>query len=530
MKKIVLFLNQDALSAYRWSSTGALPLAFFPHGEDGRADFRDWLSRQTDYSYCILTDLVEEDLQHESVPHLTGRDQKVLCERKLNQLFRSTPYRRAKVQIKGKRGGQDSLQLSALTSRELLDQILAELMAAKAIMFGVYSVALLTQEIMARLKLDTPHLLMMSCNSPGQLRQSYFTPEGLRFSRLATFHAQHDMPTQADMIAAEIIRARQYLSTLRLMGREEPLTILALFDTTLAEQRSEILRAMGDDAGLVDFSIQTDMADLARRLKLPAGCQSWHDVLVAMLVKYQLPNHYAPPEAMKYHSLHILGRGLAWSSMLVLVLAAILAAHSYSEGMQVQEKISLGEKKQQQALQQQRQFTTLLHQAAASEPDKLQVSAQYDQQHLAAAPQVEATLKRLSHVLQDFPSLSIDEINWQAGATPTDEAANLGDASSSDTSGTPWLAQRLVISGRVQDRQAYRAALAEVNKLIAALKTWPQAQVLVKQWPIDIRSESAIKLASQQSATNNSGNSRQPDFVIELMLPAPASVAVEAKP
>jgi hypothetical protein len=83
----------------------------------------------------------------------------------------------------------------------------------------------------------------------------------------------------------------------------------------------------------------------------------------------------------------------------------------------------------------------------------------------------------------------------------------------------PWLRQTLLISGRVQNRQAYRAALAQVNELVQALQAWPAAEVIVRQWPVDIRSDAAIKPAAEQQSAPS-----QADFVIELNLPPAAQM------
>ncbi|QLG88802.1 hypothetical protein HQ393_11475 [Chitinibacter bivalviorum] len=529
MKSIVLLLTHERLGAYQWGHLGAEDLARFSHDEAGIAEFKHWLSQQELQRYYLLTDLVEEDLQHEMVPHLNAKDQRALQERKLDQLFRATPYRRARIQLKGKRGEQDRLQLSALTSREQIDRILAELNTVKAAVAGVYSVSLLTQDMMAKLHSDLPHILVMSSCEAGQLRQSYFTPDGLRFSRLGTFNPEQEIALQAAEVANEIRRARQYLTTLRLMGREEQLTIFALFDSQMAAERETIWAALGDDAGQIDFSVQTDLQDLAKRLKLPKACHTWLDILVAMLVTQRPVNQYAPAEAIKYNGLYILGKGLFISAFIVLVCACILSGLSYFQAGQLQGQLAAGERRQQQLQQRQRQYSSLLKQVAASEPARLQAAVKMYREHIEFAPNVEALLRQISQILLDFPTLTLDEVKWAAGSDVSAEGTPVAPASQQDAAaaadpnaqpgGTPWLSQTLQLSGRVQDPNAYRAALAQVNALMQRLQLLPQAQVTVLQWPIDIRSESSIKAQADRSVSDEKG--RHADFVIRLHLPAP---------
>lgn len=534
MKSIVLLLTHERLGVHRWGSRGAEELACFTNDEVGLSEFRRWLGQQELQRYYLLTDLVDEDLQHEMVPHLNAKDQRALQERKLDQLFRATPYRRAKIQLKGKRGGQDRLQLSALTSREPIDRILAELSAVKAALAGVYSVSLLTQDMMVKLQSDLPHILVMSSCEPGQLRQSYFTPDGLRFSRLGAFNPEQDIALQAGEVANEIRRARQYLTTLRLMGREEQLTIFALFDAQMAAERATILAALGEDAGQIDFSVQTDLQALAKRLNLPSACHRWVDILLATLVLRRPVNQYAPAEATKYNSLYILGRGLFFSALIALIVACILSGLSYFQAGQLQEQLAAGERRQQQLQQRQRQYSSLLNQVAASEPARLQATVKMFHEHIEFAPSVESLLRELSLILLDFPTLTLDEVKWAASPTLGDVANPAAESNQPATTVaadpnapatgaqalTPWLSQSVQLSGRVQDPNAYRATLAQVNALVQRLQAVPQAQVSVLQWPIDIRSEASIKAQADRLTADEAG--RRADFVIEIKLPAPS--------
>ena len=137
---------------------GAKPLRHFSYDAVGHADLAEFVQRQQAAQFYILTDLAEEDFQRDVIPHLAKRDQAQLLRRKLEQVFRATPYRRAVVQPRSPAPHtagvqQDQLQLSALTHRELLDPIVDILLAAHCALHGIYSVALLTQYMLEKLKL-----------------------------------------------------------------------------------------------------------------------------------------------------------------------------------------------------------------------------------------------------------------------------------------------------------------------------------------------------------------------------------------
>ncbi|WP_157670698.1 hypothetical protein [Chitinibacter sp. GC72] len=513
MKTIVLFLTHEVVSAYGWGEQGALPLAFFPHNELGISDFREWIIRHASLSYCIVTDLVEEDFQHEMIPHLSGKDRLTLCERKLAQHFRATPYRRASVLPAARRGEQDSLQLSALIQPDALARILADLAVVKAAVVGVYSVALLTQIMLSQLNFGQPCALVMSCNAPGQLRQSYFTPEGLRFSRLATFRAQQD--THANRMAGEIIRARQYLMTQHLLRHDETLHILAFFDAALAPMHAEVLLALGDVAELVQINMQADIGDLAARLGLPKTCHHWCDLLVAMLVVRGVPNQYASAKVMKYHRLNILGRRVLLGAIAGLACACILALILLWQVLDGHRQLALGQQVGQALEQQRRQLARNLAQSplSAAEAGQLEQVMQLQRDHLQSAPRFEPTLRRLSHVLQALPGVSISEVRWLTGQYGVQAQGENAEPNSADP--VAWRDQTLLISGRVPNRLAYRAAIGEVEALVLALQRWPEATVIVEQWPLDTSPAASVQPAA---ATQRGAQAIKPDFIIRVQL------------
>ena len=514
MKNIVLLLTHTHLAAMTWSDHGAMPLMHFSHDVEGRADLAEFVERHRGARYYLLTDLVEEDFQRDVVPHLSSRDQAQLLRRKLDQSFRATPYRRAVVQTKGKRGQQDQLQISAIINRDLLDGIVETLLAERCDLQGIYSVALLTQDIIRRLKLDTPHLLLMSCSCVGTLRQSYFTPAGLQFSRLGAFDAKQTIAEQGLLIAGEVRRARQYLSTLRLMGRDEQLQVLSLLDASFAEQLPLVRHELKDDAEQVHLEAQSGLPMLVQKLKLPPSCSTWHDVLLASLLNLKVPNHYAPAEMLRYGRLYQIGRGMQWAALSIFSLGLILSGIGLWQGDEIQQQLALSNTQIQREQTRLRELNQKLKLASAENPAQIQAAVELYRRDFQSWPSAEMAAKQFSHVFTDFPRLILEKFDWQAGgmvpSTPEGQVATTEVT-------LPRGAQQWTISGRVSNPAAYRQALSDVSGLAERLRQLPNAKVQVLKHPLDIRPEASVN--AQQTEVNAK---TRIDFVVQVTIAATA--------
>jgi hypothetical protein len=521
MKNIVLLLTQSHLAALTWTAQGAMPMMHFSHDAEGRADLAEFVQRNQTAKYYLLTDLVEEDFQRDVAPHLSSRDQAQLLRRKLDQLFRATPYRRAVVQTKGKRGQQDQLQLSAIINRELLDSIVETLLAARCDLQGIYSIALLTQDIFQKLKLAAPHLLLMSCSCAGTLRQSYFTPAGLQFSRLGAFDAKQSITEQGLLIAGEIRRARQYLSTLRLMGRDDQLQVLALFDTSLTEQLPLVVQELKDDAAQLRVDAQSGLPLLVQKLKLPVVCSTWNDVLVASLLKLKVSNHYAPAEMLRYGYLYQLGRCMQWAASFIFASGLILSGIGLWQGDEIQQQLKINNSQIQREQARLRELNQKLKLANAGNPAQIQAAVELYRRDFQSWPSAEIAAKQFSYVFADFPRLILEKFEWKAGGMAP--VSPEGQVATSELA-LPRGAQQWTISGRVSDPAAYRQALTDVSQLAERLRQLPNAKVQVLKHPLDIRPEAAV---NAQSAEVN--EKTRIDFIVQVTFTA-VTIDQGAKP
>jgi hypothetical protein len=222
----ILLLTSHHLSAYTWSRKELSPSGQFGIDEQGDAEFRRYLLDSPDIPLYLVADLVEEDFRNETVPHVLGKDRRILHHRKLSQLFRTAEYRCALVQGREAQGRRDDKVLfSALTNNDRLAPWINCILENKIPLKGICSAPILMEFLARHLRFEqVPHLLLVTTHPPGGLRLTYLQNCHLKFSRLL---ALPDMAagSLADAVMTEARHTRQYLERLKLIPRDQPMEI-----------------------------------------------------------------------------------------------------------------------------------------------------------------------------------------------------------------------------------------------------------------------------------------------------------------
>jgi hypothetical protein len=331
---------------------------------------------------------------------------------------------------------------------------------------------------------------------------------------LGAFDAKQTISEQGLLIAGEIRRARQYLSTLRLMGRDDQLHVLSLFDASFTEQLPLVLHELKDDAEQVHLEAQSGLPMLIQKLKLPSCCSTWHDVLVASLLNLKVRNHYAPPEMLRYGRLYRIGRGMQWAALSIIGLGLILSGIGLWQGDEIQQQLALSNTQIQREQSRLRELNQKLKLANAENPAQIQAAVELYRRDLQSWPSAEAAAKQFSHIFVDFPRLILEKFEWQAGGMMP-AAPEMQDPSAETA--LPRGAQQWTITGRVINPAAYRQALADVNQLAEQLRQLPSATVQILKHPLDIRPEAAVNAQATEA-----NEKMRIDFIVQVTLAAPA--------
>jgi hypothetical protein len=99
----------------------------------------------------------------------------------------------------------------------------------------------------------------------------------------------------------------------------------------------------------------------------------------------------------------------------------------------------------------------------------------------------------VSRVLNDFPQIELDSLQWRL-ERPDERAAAKPPAGAASAAAAGEVTQVLELSGRVgaMRRSDYRAITAEVQRFASALRTDPGYRVVRTQLPFDVTSEGTL--------------------------------------
>lgn len=466
-----------------------------PYDEAGQSDLLRLAMARRGQCWRVLVDQVEEEFQSEKLPALGSRDARALLGRRLEQQFRGTSYRLATPVTRSKlRSGREFL-LSALTRREPLDLLLATLLDARSVIAGVHSIAMLLQVWQKKLAADSPHSLLLGEFIPGQLRQTYCQHAGLLFSRQALL----TQPGQPNELANEIRRTRQYLTTLRQMGRDEPLDVLLLCDPLQRDASEGTLQeALKNDAPQILLR-SAYPEDLGIR---PGGDSfAWLHAALVLVAGGGVHNQYAPAEACHHLHLQRVGRVLYLAGGGVLLAGVLVSVQLLAGSAERQDAYLHAQKELTRTVAEKQRVDAQLASQPAVDPAWVRDVTLLAERALSSRPEPEAAAKAASHILLDFPSLRVDRFDWSFGIPPRDaellktelpESIESRDAAASQTVQPDQVqeVEYFVLSGSLRaEAGEYRQAMAQFEELMARTRQLRHVSVEALKWPIDVRSD-----------------------------------------
>ena len=501
----VFVVSSAGLTAYHRYGSKLLDPFSFDADEEGLVQFERYLERCPRDVTCIIADVVEEEFREETVPHAFPWDRRGLIRTRAARVFPGVRYLHARWLGREPSGRRDDrVRLSAITRPEVLAPWLAPIARHATPLAGICSPAMLTEALLKAVEAEGDHVLAVSLQSGGGLRQTCLRHGKLRFSRLAAAPDPAGDGFASDLLA-EIERTRRYLGTLRAGPRDDRLDVHVLsHGGPLDALRRELERDAGNEsrAGL-------HLADLAA-VALKLGMRRWGgeptaDRLFAHLLARRPPgNHYATAQETRGFAtlrarslLKTASAGLVAGGCLAgavtLLDGAVAAGHSRSLALQTM-LYEAQYRKARAALP-----------PVPAEPAELErvVSAVNVLRGRRADPV--DMLALVSDALAGFPQVRIEGLAWRvsddaealAGAE-TD--ARVGAGSPGDepprVPGLPFQVAR--VSARIEPFDGdYRAAIDTVRRFAGALAEPPGVEhVRILTLPLELGSEHALSGAA----------------------------------
>ena len=504
--KRIFLLSSGQLTVFQWDAGRMAEPFTFMADENGLTEFSSYLDETSTDPVHLLLDVVEEEFREETIPHVFAADRSALIRTKSNRLFRETKYTHAIVQGRQADGRRDdNVLFTAVIRPDLLSPWMGQVIRHKVPLAGIFSLPLVTQHICKKIDAVGEHVLLVSLQSAGGLRQTFFQNQQLKLSRLAII-PKLDAAQYASYILAEIEKIRRYLNSLRLVSRDSPLEVFILSQGSMLEDLS---RQTADSITTNHHFIDVGEVAMGQGFKDPYTSPFSDALFAHVLAKTPMANHYANADETRYFSMYQARKFMKVASILLLVGGAGVAGFQFVEGaiasqetIQTEQQTVFYDDRYQMAREQ-------LPKSPAEANELIRVINTVDDlRKYRASPQDMMVL--LSQGLEAFPSLQIDSMSWTVSADPfapvSGRAALKGEppagtvAVDEEGNNVPALFQLAFVGGSVVTFDGdYRLAIDQVNGFADALSLQNSVEhVQILTLPLDLSSERVLSGGSEQ--------------------------------
>ena len=163
----------------------------------------------------VLLNLSSEEYHEEQLPHIQGKDRKLMLERKLGKLYPNSDYTHYKLLKREKTGRKDDVYLlSGVTDTAIIEPYLDIINGQQIEISGVYSTPLIIHEIIKPLK-HSSQVLVIASGKPADdrlpFRQTFLNDKLIHFNRLTSIVTSGEPDDLATKFNREIQRTWQYL-------------------------------------------------------------------------------------------------------------------------------------------------------------------------------------------------------------------------------------------------------------------------------------------------------------------------------
>ena len=544
MSKHFLYLTNDKLVSLVIKGAELVERENFVVADVQTPEFEAHIDKLAAVPTYLVTDLIEEDFRLDTIPHLRGNDQEAVLDRKLGQIYRSSPYRHAIVQGREDEGRRDDrVFLHAVTNADLLKPLIALLERHRVPLEGVYSSAVLSSRLLKELDIAFPHTMLVTIIPDFGLRQTYFKDKQVKFSRLTPI-VYDESRSVGELIAAETSRTWQYLDSLRYFAETDSLEVCML-----AHERD---RAMMQEAIRTYPMLRyrfLDINEVAAKLKIAPAPTSSHaeEILCHLYSRSKLENHFAAPADSRFASYRRVRLAIFGVTAAILAAGAAGAAFNLYHATQITQEIEQRSRREG-TLQAEYQAVVNSMRTQKMATDTVRDTSAFFNSQIRPSPSTPAImLTDIAKVLDDFPKVRVNQIVWATHNDPTfvppvplgiaATAANTGGTrqvtsesklggagapavapavSPADTADPPLAGNKYriaVLDAAIQPFDGdLRSALAEIERLVNALQSNPEFTVKVTRMPVDPGPLASLKVIDRATVT-----ATQAGFVIHIV-------------
>ncbi len=527
MRRLLFFTGQRML-AYHWSGGRFRAAHAFDADSRGYQDFERFLHDSPRRPVRLMVDMIEEGFRIDAMPRAFGNDRRALMSRLLTRHFRTTSFRQLTVQERLSTGRRDyRVLVSGLTNPELLTGWVDIINRFRVPLEGIYSLPLVGEGLLGVLKADKHNALVITQQSAGAVRQSFYDHGRLRLSRLVPIRYDGD-EGYAGFVDREVHNTLRFLESQRLLRRSDRMHVHVI---SPAEHIPELERHLAGDENLHYSSVSYPL--LARRLGIRGELPTeFADGLFAqVLLSRAWPrNHYASPP-LRTHHFHRLARiGINVASAATLVAALGLGGAQLIAG-RLYESYTLEAKVE--AARYQRSYDDLLREISVFPLQAAYVKDAVDMVRVFDST-AGATPQRLMSVVSDVfnrhPNITLSAMRWLADSDPQALPEKRAQARGAARE-TAFVAEQrreiATLEGHVVGfGRSYRGAVNLFDQFVEELRAsgWFD-RVEVRRTPFDIDSQAALSGNSGTAATGPQRERAAYELLLRLREGGPPGVS-----
>ena len=215
-QKIIFQFTDKTLTVYQWSGDGLqTDSVYYLNNPEDLALFTKAISSWIGITGYVLLNLSSEEYNEEPLPHVIGKDRKLLLERKLGKLYPNSEYTHYKLLKREKTGRKDDIYLlSGIADTAIIEPYLDIINGQQVEISGVYSTPLIIHEIIKPLK-HSSQVLVVAAGKPADnrlpFRQTFLNDKLIHFNRLTSIVTSGEPDDLATKFNREIQRTWQYL-------------------------------------------------------------------------------------------------------------------------------------------------------------------------------------------------------------------------------------------------------------------------------------------------------------------------------
>ena len=500
-KKLLLCASAFTMTAAIWTGRRITACRTFEDDDAGQTAFHTFLRSVPGAPAYLMADTVDEDYRFETLPHAFGSDRREMVERKLKQLYRSTPFYGANLlQRDGDKRRDDRYLFAALTNGEVFSPWLQILVAAKVPIAGAYPLPMVTLALVKRLDLNEPNLLLVSKHTAG-IRQTFLKEQRFRISRLTPVRFGDQ---KQESYVEEIRNTRMYLDALNVTHVDDVVTIAVL-------DHEGSLGGLGEAviAGRRNLRwVRVGPEELASKAGIDRrALAASEDALHLHLLGLQAPKlNLAPPTLTAGYTRYQASRSIYAATAVAAVAGIAWCGMNLYKVMDIQRdrQSVLAQTQEQQHLYQE---ITRTFPPAPTSSEKLKQTVETAQRISTLSRLPQSTFQAVAQALEGNPAITLNALTWKHG--------RVGEAVP-NTPPAP-LSQTAILQVQLEAMPGdFKGALAGINKFVKDLgKQEAVAQARTIKLPLNLASNATL------SGSTASRRVEQPitaQFEVEVVL------------